>query len=370
MHNQSLNPIGPQISMNRIVIADLPGVALPSDVQGKTAYELVSAVALNALIRQHAKKLKLDSSLNDHDLNLAFAECFDNPDGLVRTMAETIAWRFGRNLGFILAVLKRGDAVNRQARPEWDDRYWALWSKVSKAWLGGGLVSGKLGQSIQTHALRVVKQAGIDDFELHVSPYADSLALVGVARYAPQACQSVLVMDFGTTMLKRGGARYLADSLAELRLLPALPSGCYWMGKPTPVHLQGFLEDIVARIADSWVTLREMYPALSNNVFISMAAYIRNGQPLETQSGIYMRLRDLTPNLQTTLSERVSDRLKTQINIRLVHDGTAAATAYAGERYTAVITMGTALGVGFPPDDHALRPIRHGFKLVAAPVNR
>jgi hypothetical protein len=47
--------------------------------------------------------------------------------------------------------------------------------------------------------------------------------------------------------------------------------------------------------------------------------------------------------------------------VALIHDGTAAARAYAGEMRAAVITLGTALGVGFPPTSGGLRPIASFF---------
>jgi hypothetical protein len=39
-----------------------------------------------------------------------------------------------------------------------------------------------------------------------------------------------------------------------------------------------------------------------------------------------------------------------------MHDGTSAAAAYAGAPHAAVIMMGTAMGIGFPPPIANLRP--------------
>jgi hypothetical protein len=38
------------------------------------------------------------------------------------------------------------------------------------------------------------------------------------------------------------------------------------------------------------------------------------------------------------------------IQIELLHDGQAAALPYAGKPHQAVMTFGTALGIGFPPE--------------------
>jgi len=50
-----------------------------------------------------------------------------------------------------------------------------------------------------------------------------------------------------------------------------------------------------------------------------------------------------------------------------LHDGTAAARAYAGEANAAVITLGTALGVGFPSRYDRLRPLEPGFSVSSLP---
>jgi hypothetical protein len=44
--------------------------------------------------------------------------------------------------------------------------------------------------------------------------------------------------------------------------------------------------------------------------------------------------------------------------VHAIHDGTAAALAHAGSAHRAVIVLGTALGVGFPPTkDDGLCPL-------------
>jgi hypothetical protein len=78
----------------------------------------------------------------------------------------------------------------------------------------------------------------------------------------------------------------------------------------------------------------------------------RDGQPYQRQGGAYTGLRLISPHVQRALSEAVGAQLGLPIAIRLLHDGTAAAANFAGQPHTAVILLGTALGVGFaPPTD-------------------
>ena len=89
------------------------------------------------------------------------------------------------------------------------------------------------------------------------------------------------------------------------------------------------------------------------------------------QGGAYYQLRHITDHLQTALAQRVSDRLGEPIEVLLLHDGTAAATAYAGMEDTAVVMLGTALGIGFPPREQGyLRPIGADFCVLALDIAR
>jgi hypothetical protein len=89
----------------------------------------------------------------------------------------------------------------------------------------------------------------------------------------------------------------------------------------------------------------------------SIACYLHSGQPLPRQGGTYAQLHTLSPNLSNKLSSDVSELVKQHIEIKLIHDGTAAARAYANHVDTAIITLGTAIGVGFAPRGEHLRPL-------------
>ncbi|MCA9972388.1 MAG: hypothetical protein KC425_19335, partial [Anaerolineales bacterium] len=80
-------------------------------------------------------------------------------------------------------------------------------------------------------------------------------------------------------------------------------------------------------------------------------------------TGCYGRLQLLTADLPAYLAARVGERLGAAVDVALYHDGMAAALAYAGAGETAVITLGTAIGNGFPPPAaglHALSEMNHG----------
>ncbi len=363
----------PPISLNRVRIVDLPGFDLDPGIVGHTAFELVSAAALSALIRVAAADLSLSPVLDDPapdalGLHRVFDRILRDTSGPYHAAAETIARTIGRRLGWILLALRRGDAANRAARAEWDASYWDHWAGIRQVWLGGGLVSGAAGDTIRRGALDVFAQAGIDDMTIRVSPYRAYLPLVGAARRVPAECRSALVFDFGGTFIKRARAVIDDGTLAALVPLDPVPTDreaiTQQADDPTAwaARLLDHVLDIITQTwRDASRTDAPPCPAISG----SIAAYIRDGRPLLAQHGYYMQLLRLADNVEDLLAGRLRESLGAPIAVRLVHDGTAAATAHAGEPRAAVITIGTALGIGFPPPPDGLRPLDPAFAVLA-----
>ena len=60
----------------------------------------------------------------------------------------------------------------------------------------------------------------------------------------------------------------------------------------------------------------------------------------------------------------IRDRLGSFRSLALLHDGLAAASTHAGEPHTVVLTLGTAIGTGYGPEEVGLRPLEaDGFRL-------
>jgi len=133
-------PVTPTMSLNRVCIVDLPGIDVPDNVKGKTAFQLVSATALTRLVRQHIRALHLDANLSDHALRLAYDATLASDTPSVRSAAHEIAQTMGRSLGYVLLALRRGDDVNRRARSEWElhilGSLGADQSGVARGWAG------------------------------------------------------------------------------------------------------------------------------------------------------------------------------------------------------------------------------------------
>ena len=334
-------------SMNQVRLVDLPGIKIPLAWQNKTGYQLLGSSALEEQIRRKTAVLHLNPQ--SPNLIRELDACFESDDEMVRETAVTIAKEYGRKLAYHQLVLKRGDAVNRVVRPEWQDVHWAYWAQIEQVWLGGGLMAGNLGEFAAAEAQAFIWQHGFPDYSVTVSPFAANLPLIGAARTASADAQSMLLFDFGQTSIKRGIAHYKAGALVKLEALPSLPSECPYLWFSRDESFAAQTRDRILRVVkETWQEATISGHILSNRVAVILACYLLHGQPRHEDWGCYGRLQQFSPHLQTYLAEQVSEQLGQPIQIELLHDGQAASLPYAGIPYQAVMTFGTALGIGFP----------------------
>ena len=339
-------------SLNRARLMAVPGVGDTDGILGHTAFELLSAAAVADLIRGAAGALGLDPA--DPQLLHTFNRCFDDPRR--HAAAAAVAGVVGRRLGALLLVLWRGDPANRAARPEWDDAHWAYWREVRRVIIGGGLFSGKLGAAAVPVAAAFLAEAGCP-ITVERSPWGEALPLVGLARHAPPDTARMLLFDFGQTSVKRGLAIYRAGALVALMRRPSLPA-------PD----RGTMDEPPAAIARRWAAMRDIVLAdwqdqpnagQSESIAIGLvlAAYMRAGHPLDADRGSYSRLGRLAPHLATFLRDDLAAAVGRFHALALLHDGLAAACAHAGQPATVVLTLGTAIGAGYPPPEEGLRAV-------------
>ncbi len=154
------------------------------------------------------------------------------------------------------------------------------------------------------------------------------------------------------------------------RLYAPLPVAGTWITAPEAAQatsaqeVLAFVLDALARTCREGEAEGQLRPggavgSRALEVMLCIAAYVREGRL--HGNGPYALLNTLATDVRELVAEAAAGRIGRRCRVHLIHDGTAAAALHAGERNTAVIVAGTALGVGFPPADAAgLRPIRLG----------
>ncbi len=354
----------PHVSVNRVRIVDLPGIAVDGEVRGKMAYDLLSCRAITQYAREQAEALGLppafaqDSAHTRVELPRFVDGCLVASCAVVRRAAQAIGRRLGRNLGYILLALHRGDEANREARPDWTAADWDRWAWIRQVWLGGGMVSGQLGQLILHHARAFLDESGHGGCpQVELSPYQGDMALLGAARYLPPcACHSIC-LDLGQTLVKRACLTATRGTITQAHHYSPLAPNWDELGEPgfpDAARGQQVLDFVVGAIAQTIEESEGDRLDPGEDVTLSVAAYVRDGRPLG--NGLYAQMAALAADTQGLLADAVSGRTGKKVRAHLIHDGTAAAALYAGARQAAVITVGTALGIGFPPvSDEGLR---------------
>jgi hypothetical protein len=124
-----------------------------------------------------------------------------------------------------------------------------------------------------------------------------------------------------------------------------------WPWKNSPeaadsIQPKAVLDYVAGTIND---TLHQCYAdgiQLSTEIMLCMATYVRGGKLLG--NGIYAKIMHLGDDARELIANAVKAPSSKAVHIYVIHDGTAAGTLHAGEQDTAVLVIGTAIGVGFP----------------------
>jgi hypothetical protein len=342
----------PTRSLNRVWLMELPGVPVEEGLLGRRAGDVLSAEAVRKLIRA----APLPALPPTPDLLRQFDACFD--DAHTRRTALAVADVVGRRLGALLLMLQRGDPANRAARPEWNDTHWAYWAAVERVVIGGGLMSGRLGEAAVAEARAFLAAAGCG-LIVERFPFGAAIALVGLARHAPDDAARMLLFDFGHTSVKRGLATYRGGTVTSLMIRPPLPTPCEdgWPANAGPDAARARWERMAAAIAAEWVELVPPNGAERTAIGLCLASHLQDGHPIARDRGCYSVLGDLAPHLLTFLRGDLAARLGRFRSLTLLHDGLAAASTRTGEPRTVVLTLGTSIGTGYTPVGERLRSI-------------
>lgn len=244
---------------------------------------------------------------------------------------ESVVEEMGDRLGSLVATLRA--PATAAAATGVRRTYLEVWHQLATVVIGGGLVRGDVGERVAGRAATV---AGVD---VRAAAHPEWLPLIGAARTVAGRDGSALVMDGGQTWIKRGIAEFTGRTLANLRILDPLP-----VEHLTPAELP-------AVVAREVAAMREGQTGAAEQVVLSVASYLEDGLPIRDVPSIYERL------------DPASMRSQFGISIRLLHDGTAAWRAEATEAPSAVVMLGTWLGVGIGPHRERVRPVAADFRV-------
>jgi hypothetical protein len=356
----------PLATLNQRKIISLPGVE--PELVGQRGYAAASQAALVALIRAHARELGLEG-VAEAEYPPRLNAMLDSPNASLRIASEAVAKTHGRRLGYLLASILLSPYGLTHPLDEWEAAYLEYWrEQVTTLILGGGLVNGSLGQVIGRAVAEVFEKAGLSAIQVQAAANPSYLPLIGAARSlsypagvaaekavaaAVAAGAVAAVADFGGTQAKRGLAAYAVDgSLQRLEVFTSRSLAAL----NAPGKTVDLAAAMVAILAE---TLRHIPEGqlLIPQILVSLAAYVQDGKPLDLERGGYYALNKLSSDISAWFSEQVSFASGRAVVVEFLHDCDAAAVALAGRERSAVLMLGSALGVGFVPPEEGYRKV-------------
>ncbi len=341
-------------SVNRIRLAKLPVYGVDDEIEGRTVKEFFSAKLVIEAVKNNAGGLHIAlEGVNEKKLPFLLArKAADDSDKEGSDLARLMIMRFGDRLGLLLLALRLGEPENRAARADWDAAHWEYWAKVEDIILVGGLASGLFGELMRERVNAVFEKRGARPYNILLYDNAAQVGVLGCASCIKQRDGVFVVMDFGQTVIKRSFVVKRGGEITEVHTLDSIPSKNMEWEMPSEEEklrqakeLNAYLVSAVEKTFCEAKRRTNERPGVE--VVISIASYTVDGTLNDSRSG-YAKLCALGSNYAELLAWELSGRLRCDIDVRLIHDGTAVALNFRNRKNTVCLSVGSYFGIGFP----------------------
>ena len=338
-------------SINKLFINKISN----ENLKGKTAGDIFSTDLLIKEIIKNAKELKLDISKTEHKLLPKYLqECLDSEDFLLKETANKIADLFGERLGVILLNLKKGEKESREKRSDWKNEHWDYWAQIENVILVGGLASGKLGKNLEKAIYKVFKEEQEEPYKIILVDNSSEIGILGCSKFVKNSIENQynLVFDFGQSFIKRslvklGNNNGIIDEVIKLQNIKSQNVGWEFINSSEEKEeARALNEHLVSSIIETLKLCNENKYIIGSEIIISIANYIKDGKVVNR--GGYGKLGLITDNYERYLEEALFREFNKEYKVKMIHDGTAMAAAFSEYENSVCISLGTALGVGFP----------------------
>ncbi len=319
--------LNPDASLNKLVIGPVSG-AQPAHV-GANGGDLLGRDAIVRLVQHRCGVVVRHDAVSDWLVAAMEADPSGGPAAVVEEMGDRLA--------SLVATLR--DPGSAESATGGRRTYLEVWQNLDLVILGGGLMKGAVGERVAARAGAVLATGRAAAPAVRVALYPVWLPLLGAARSARGNESLVIVLDCGQTSLKRGVALIRGERLVSVRVFASLPV--------TAVRAS----DLPLFVALAVRELRKHHVGTASQVVVSVASYIDNGRSVPDPGSIYEQLDP------AVMQSRFG------IPLHLMHDGSAAWRGLGADAPSAVIMLGTWLGVGIGPHRARLRRYAADFRI-------
>ena len=206
------------------------------------------------------------------------------------------------------------------------------------------------GEKLKTFANEVFKMANVKPYDILLFNNSSHLGVMGCATLIKESYKSNLIFDFGQTRIKRSLITVKNKEIVDEVFMQSCDSKYMKYGikdeeerRQEGIKLHEYVKTI---IIDTYNELKD-YSNVGNEIIISIASYIIDGK-LNDHRGGYAKLSLVSDYYEQYLSEELEKELKKPIKVKFVHDGTAIALRFKEYKNSVCLSLGTAIGVGFP----------------------
>ncbi len=340
-------------SINKIRLRKLPIYGIDDSIEGLTVKEFFSTKLVIEEIKKYHKELGID--LNEYEekkLPKLLSEKLSGGNKEESFTAKKIAEKFGMRLGLLFLALKSGQKENREAREDWTDKHWEYWNQVEDIILVGGLANGRFGEELKKCIEYVFRTACVIPYNIILYDNPSDVGVLGCATQISSEDGVNVVMDFGQTNIKRCFVTKSRGEITDIKTLEPYPSRYMDWEMPNEaekLHQAKKLHQYLLKaIEDTYNTAKALTNTEPNSeIVISIASYTIDGA-LNAQRSGYAKLCALGKNYAECLWWELSGRLRKDVVVKLIHDGTAIALNFSDRKNTVCLSLGSYLGVGFP----------------------
>ena len=156
-----------------------------------------------------------------------------------------------------------------------------------------------------------------------------------------------MLFDFGQTNIKRRHLVKEMDDIAIDSVLPSIKSEFLFYKHKNEEELKYIARELDGFIINTIIDTANNVNYKGSTILIGIANYVIDGFIYSGRGG-YGKLAFIEGNYEEHLSNIISVLMKREITIRLYHDTSAMALNFNSTNRSAVISLGTAFGVGFP----------------------
>mgnify|MGYP007066204524 CR=1 FL=1 len=327
------NEITPNASINSVYIDDV------------LASDLFRPSIIIEEIKKNFNILSIESNTDEDKILLEFNDKLSCDDINIKTIANDLAISFGDNLAKVVLTLIKPSQKSIINRNNWETIHWDYWKNIKKIYFVGGLTSPILTSIFYQRISKMLLENNIFDLNISFIEGSSDLGTKGLTYLIENG--EYLLFDFGQTYIKR--RFYVKDNeetKIDLVLSPLKSKFLFYKEKNTQQ-----IKDLAYRL-DMYVidvildSINEV-DFNGNDIIIGLANYIHKGKIYSARGG-YGKLAYVDDNYQSYLSNVISNKLGRKISVLLYHDTSAMALNFKNEENCAVISLGTAFGIGFP----------------------